>query len=117
THIQHGSLANTASAIRSPECGPIRVTPKIATGYSGISEIGTGLWRGDATSPMQVISGSVGRATGDLLLTSGWEPQRFYSLSAQIQRERKAYYDILERTQNERQTKVLTGCWTGLKES
>lgn len=27
-------------------------------------------------------------------------PQRFYSLSAQIQRERKAYYDILERTQN-----------------
>ncbi|BDD94926.1 hypothetical protein PanNE5_43660 [Pandoraea sp. NE5] len=26
-------------------------------------------------------------------------PQRFYSLSAQIQRDRKAYYDILERTQ------------------
>jgi Fic family protein len=26
-------------------------------------------------------------------------PQRFYSLSAQIQRERRAYYDILERTQ------------------
>jgi len=26
-------------------------------------------------------------------------PQRFYSLSAQIQRERKAYYDLLERTQ------------------
>lgn len=26
-------------------------------------------------------------------------PQRFYSLSAQIQRERKAYYNILERTQ------------------
>ncbi len=28
-------------------------------------------------------------------------PQRFYSLSAQIQRERKAYYDILERTQKQ----------------
>ena len=26
-------------------------------------------------------------------------PQRFYSLSAQIQRERKDYYDMLERTQ------------------
>jgi Fic family protein len=26
-------------------------------------------------------------------------PQRFYSLSAQIQRERKTYYDVLERTQ------------------
>ena len=25
-------------------------------------------------------------------------PQRFYSLSAQIQRERTAYYDVLERT-------------------
>ena len=30
--------------------------------------------------------------------TSG-TPQRFYSLSAQIQRDRKAYYEILERTQ------------------
>lgn len=26
-------------------------------------------------------------------------PQRFYSLSAQIQRDRKDYYDVLERTQ------------------
>ena len=36
-------------------------------------------------------SAGVARADGS--------PQRFYSLSAQIQRERKAYYDILERTQ------------------
>ena len=37
---------------------------------------------------------------GDLLLArADGSPQRFYSLSAQIQRERKAYYDILERTQ------------------
>ncbi len=34
-----------------------------------------------------------------LLARADGSPQRFYSLSAQIQRERKAYYDILERTQ------------------
>ncbi len=129
------------------------------TGYSGISTISVGNWRDDATGPMQVISGSIGRekvhfkappanrlaaemtrllawlndstpkepalvraglghlwfvtlhpfddgngriarAIGDLLLTraDGCQ-QRFYSLSTQIQRERKAYYDILERTQ------------------
>ena len=40
------------------------------------------------------------RAIGDLLLArADGSPQRFYSLSAQIGRERKAYYDILERTQ------------------
>lgn len=129
------------------------------TGYSGISTIRVGGWRDDATGPMQVVSGSIGRekvhfeappanrlsaemarflawlndatpkeptliraglghlwfvtlhpfddgngriarAIGDLLLTrADGSPQRFYSLSAQIQRERKAYYDILERTQ------------------
>lgn len=129
------------------------------SGYSGISPINIGDWRNDATGPMQVISGSIGRgkvhfeappakqiaaeitrflawlnsseprepalvraglghlwfvtlhpfddgngriarAIGDLLLTrADGSPQRFYSLSAQIQRERKAYYDILERTQ------------------
>lgn len=129
------------------------------TGYSGMSRIHVGAWRDDSTGPMQVISGSIGRAKvhyeappanrlpaemdrflawlnatnpkeptllraglahlwfvtlhpfddgngriarslGDLLLTrADGSPQRFYSLSAQIQRERKAYYDILERTQ------------------
>ena len=34
-----------------------------------------------------------------LLARADGSPQRFYSLSAQIQRERKDYYDILERTQ------------------
>jgi len=128
------------------------------TGYSGLSRIKVGGWRDDASGPMQVVSGPVGRqrvhfeappadriasevsrfldwlnsrpdepailmaglghlwfvtlhpfddgngriarAVGDLLLArADGSPQRFYSLSAQIQRERKAYYDILEQTQ------------------
>lgn len=50
--------------------------------------------------PFDDGNGRIARAIGDLLLarTDG-SPQRFYSLSAQIQRERKAYYDMLERTQ------------------
>lgn len=128
------------------------------TGYSGLSKIKVGGWRDDASGPMQVVSGPIGRqrvhfeappaermeaetsrfldwlngasdepllikaglghlwfvtlhpfddgngriarAIGDLLLArADGTPQRFYSLSAQIQRERTAYYDILERTQ------------------
>ncbi len=128
------------------------------TGYSGLVKIKVGGWRDDATGPMQVVSGPIGRqrvhfeappterleaemdrflewinvdsgepplikaglahlwfvtlhpfddgngriarAIGDLLLArADGSPQRFYSLSAQIQRERKAYYDVLERTQ------------------
>ncbi|MGF1613186.1 MAG: Fic family protein [Gammaproteobacteria bacterium] len=128
------------------------------TGYSGLSKIKVGAWRDDASGPMQVMSGPIGRqkvhfeappadrletetgrfldwansasneppllkaglghlwfvtlhpfedgngrtarAIGDLLLArADGSPQRFYSLSAQIQRERKAYYDILEQTQ------------------
>ncbi|MDR3100527.1 MAG: Fic family protein [Paraburkholderia sp.] len=128
------------------------------TGYAGLSQINVGAWRDDASGPMQVVSGLIGRqrvhfeappaerlaaemgrfldwlngppqeppliraalghlwfvtlhpfddgngrvarAIGDLLLArADGSPQRFYSLSAQIQRERKAYYDILERTQ------------------
>jgi Fic family protein len=128
------------------------------TGYSGLVRIKVGSWRDDASGPMQVISGPVGRrrvhfeappagrleseisrflawansaphdpqlikaglahlwlvtlhpfddgngriarAVGDLFLArADSSPQRFYSLSAQIQRERKAYYDMLERTQ------------------
>ncbi len=128
------------------------------TGYSGMARIKVAAWRDDATGPMQVISGSMGRqqvhfeappadrlssemvsfldwlntdskvppllnaglghlwfvtlhpfddgngriarAVGDLLLArADGTPQRFYSLSAQIQRDRKAYYEILERTQ------------------
>lgn len=130
------------------------------TGHSGLSRIRVGNWRDDATGPMQVVSGPIGRqrvhfeappadrldaearrffdwANGDspeppllkaglghlwfvtlhpfddgngriaraigdwLLARADGSAQRFYSLSAQIQRERKAYYDILERTQKE----------------
>jgi Fic family protein len=50
--------------------------------------------------PFDDGNGRIARAVGDLLLArADGNPQRFYSLSAQIQRERKAYYDILERTQ------------------
>jgi Fic family protein len=50
--------------------------------------------------PFDDGNGRIARAIGDLLLARAeGSPQRFYSLSAQIQRERKAYYDILERTQ------------------
>lgn len=128
------------------------------TGYSGLAKIRTGAWRNDATGPMQVVSGPVGRqkihfeappatrlkaetesflnwfnsaqdidpvikaglahlwfvtihpfddgngriarAIGDMSLArSEKSAQRFYSLSAQIQRERKEYYDLLEHTQ------------------
>jgi Fic family protein len=51
--------------------------------------------------PFDDGNGRIARTIGDLFLTrANGSPQRFYSLSAQIQRERKDYYDILERTQH-----------------
>ncbi len=50
--------------------------------------------------PFDDGNGRIARAVGDFLLArADASPQRFYSLSAQIQRERKDYYDVLERTQ------------------
>ncbi|MES2887586.1 MAG: Fic family protein [Pseudomonadota bacterium] len=50
--------------------------------------------------PFDDGNGRMARAIGDLFLArADGSPQRFYSLSAQIQRERTAYYDILERSQ------------------
>ncbi len=50
--------------------------------------------------PFDDGNGRIARAIGDLFLArADGSPQRFYSLSAQIQRERKAYYDILEHSQ------------------
>ncbi len=50
--------------------------------------------------PFDDGNGRIARAVGDLFLArADGSPQRFYSLSAQIQRERKNYYEVLERTQ------------------
>ena len=50
--------------------------------------------------PFDDGNGRIARAVGDLFLArADGNPQRFYSLSAQIQRERKDYYEVLERTQ------------------
>ena len=50
--------------------------------------------------PFDDGNGRIARAVGDLFLArADGSPQRVYSLSAEIQRERKAYYAVLERTQ------------------
>jgi Fic family protein len=50
--------------------------------------------------PFDDGNGRLARAIADMSLArSENSPQRFYSMSSQIQRERAAYYDILERTQ------------------
>jgi Fic family protein len=46
-------------------------------------------------------NGRIARAIADMALARSEDsPQRFYSMSAQIQQERNDYYDILETTQN-----------------
>jgi len=128
------------------------------TGRSGMQRITVGKWRTEASGPMQVVSGPIGRekvhyeapgyarldkemtafikwfnakpesdlvlraaiahfwfvtihpfddgngriarALADMMLArSEGSSQRFYSMSSQIQRERNAYYDILEKSQ------------------
>lgn len=50
--------------------------------------------------PFDDGNGRIARAIGEMLLArADGSAQRFYSLSAQIQRERRAYYEILERSQ------------------
>jgi Fic family protein len=52
--------------------------------------------------PFDDGNGRIGRAIADLLLArSEKSSRRFYSLSAQIQAERKDYYKILEKTQKD----------------
>ncbi len=51
--------------------------------------------------PFDDGNGRMARAIADMQLArSDGDQQRFYSMSAQIRLERKAYYDILERIQN-----------------
>ena len=50
--------------------------------------------------PFDDGNGRIARAIADLTLArSEHSPERFYSMSAQIRKERNAYYEILERTQ------------------
>jgi Fic family protein len=50
--------------------------------------------------PFDDGNGRIARAISDMQLArSEKSPQRFYSMSAQIRQERKAYYDMLEATQ------------------
>ncbi|MDC6166826.1 Fic family protein [Paucibacter sp. XJ19-41] len=50
--------------------------------------------------PFDDGNGRIARAIGDLMLArADGSSQRFYSLSGQIQRSRKDYYEVLERTQ------------------
>jgi Fic family protein len=50
--------------------------------------------------PFDDGNGRMARAIGDMQLTrADGTPQRFYSMSAQIRKERTAYYNILEETQ------------------
>lgn len=50
--------------------------------------------------PLDDGNGRIARAISDMMLArSEHTPWRFYSMSAQIQRERKAYYEVLEQCQ------------------
>jgi Fic family protein len=50
--------------------------------------------------PFDDGNGRNARAIADLALARAeWLAQRYYSMSAQIRKERTAYYDILESTQ------------------
>lgn len=122
TKITVGALRNDANGAMQVVSGPIgrqRVhytAPPAATLDHELSAFLS--WANDAGTDMPLIkaglahlwfvtlhpfddgNGRMARAIGDLFLArADRSPQRFYSLSAQIQRERKAYYDILERTQ------------------
>jgi Fic family protein len=51
--------------------------------------------------PFEDGNGRIARAIADMQLArSENSPQRFYRMSAQIREDRKAYYEILERTQH-----------------
>jgi hypothetical protein len=62
--------------------------------------------------PFEDGNGRIGRAVGDMALARAEKSaQRYYSLSAQIQRERKDYYDRLEASQRVTWTSPIG--WSG----
>ena len=62
--------------------------------------------------PFEDGNGRVARAIADMVLAqSEGSPQRFYSMSTQIRAERKAYYEILERTQKGKMSVTLWMDW------
>ncbi len=92
------------------------------TGRSGMYPITVANWRTHEHGPMQVVSGALGAAIAHLwfvtvhpfddgsgrmartitdrqLARADGSSQRFYSMSAQIRKERNDYYAALERTQ------------------
>ncbi len=57
--------------------------------------------------PFEDGNGRIARAVGEICLTeSDQSPMRFYSMSAAIERQRKAYYEILENTQTLKWTPI-----------
>ena len=62
--------------------------------------------------PFDDGNGRIARAIADMTLArSDGSPQRFYSMSSQIRKERKVYYDILERTQGKGMDVTGWMCW------
>jgi Fic family protein len=62
--------------------------------------------------PFEDGNGRIARAIADMALArSEKSAQRFYSMSAQIQRERNDYYDVLERTQKDTMDITLWMDW------
>ncbi len=78
--------------LNAPSAEPVREPALIRAGLAHLWFV--------TLHPFDDGNGRMARAVGDLLLArADGSPQRFYSLSAQIQRERSAYYEMLERTQ------------------
>jgi len=62
--------------------------------------------------PFEDGNGRIGRAIAEMALArSEKSPQRFYSMSAQIRKERKTYYNILESTQKGEMDVTLWMIW------